>query len=95
MNCGWAGFEMSKMWMPSKPWPTSWPAHVEVVAPPLLMTRHRDPALEREVDLALADAHVRDRDRVDAADDQRRMLDIGGSAFRLGEHAQVLKRGSR
>ena len=29
---GLAGSEMSKMWMPSKPSPTSWPAQVELAA---------------------------------------------------------------
>jgi hypothetical protein len=28
MNCGWAGLEMSKRWMPSKPTPTGWPPQV-------------------------------------------------------------------
>jgi hypothetical protein len=47
--------------------------------------RHGHGRLERQ----------RDRNGVDAADDQRRMLKIGADVFRLGEHAQVLKRGSR
>ena len=33
---GFAGSEMSKMWMPSKPWPTSVPPQDWVAAPPAL-----------------------------------------------------------
>ena len=32
-NFGFSGSEMSKMWMPSKPWPTSWPPQDCVAAP--------------------------------------------------------------
>ena len=54
---GLVGSEMSKMWMPSKPEPTSWPAHVELGA------RRRVPGADQEVavddDVALADVAAR------------------------------------